>query len=396
MNKIKIISLSFYSFILFFLFISSLNPWFLWGKYQIFLILLLVLFPFFLLKNIELTNKKIFTVLVLFFFELYMGINGNFNQFILQLIQFLFFSILIFLDSKTQFQLLDRIIKLFVYSLIISYIVWLISFQYNFQYYDIISYDNNFYYFYNYIFYLQGFNEVIFTRFQGFYLEPGHLGMIISFILFVRQYNFSSFLNIILLVFLISTFSLVGYLLFLFGFLLQIAKKNKNFNLIFITILFFIVLFFISDSYNDGDNLLNNLIFSRLEFDENKLLAGNNRTSDFIDNLYNDLYKSDDFILGLSSYKLKIVDFVGSAGYKVFIIQYGILGILITFLTYYLFLVINKNKFSNILFFLFIINFFQRSYPEWSSFLIIFIFANSYVNITNKNNDKNCSSINRI
>lgn len=84
--------------------------------------------------------------------------------------------------------------------------------------------------------------------------------------------------------------------------------------------------------YNNGDNLVNTLILSRLEVDENGKLVGDNRVTESFESVYDDYITTSDVWLG-REYSLEEFG-VGNAGYRVFIYEYGLICLFLTIIFY--------------------------------------------------------------
>lgn len=74
--------------------------------------------------------------------------------------------------------------------------------------------------------------------------------------------------------------------------------------------------------YNNGDNLLHNLIVIRMEINDNGELAGNNRTTDDFQRQFNGFLSSNDLLIGRGDEEIP----TGNSGYKVFIYRYGLIN----------------------------------------------------------------------
>ena len=83
----------------------------------------------------------------------------------------------------------------------------------------------------NHIFFIVSSYHSLDIRFHAFFLEPGHLGVILAFFIFANQYDYRKESIIILSIILLFTMSLAGYILYLVGFILlyfnSSNKKNK-------------------------------------------------------------------------------------------------------------------------------------------------------------------------
>lgn len=191
--------------------------------------------------------------------------------------------------------------------------------------------EDNFYPpFFNYFFYIRpSYGEQAF-RFNGFFLEPGHLAISTIFFLVANKLDFKKTKYMwILLISLILSWSLAGYILLGLSWFMFKTNGIKN---IIIAACMGIILMFGAQIWNGGDNMLNNLIFSRLEITDDGEIAGNNRTTERTDNIFEDTLSSGQIITGKSNADdLKIT----GAGYKKYLIQYGLISAFLMFALYW-------------------------------------------------------------
>lgn len=224
----------------------------------------------------------------------------------------------------------------------------------------------------NYILFILPCNYFI-PRFSGPFIEPGHLAIFCCFILYANKFCFKS--NKLLYVYIFAIFislSLAGYVLLLSAYILFVRIKLKT---VFVSILLGILIVLgVTQVWNEGDNPIYELIFKRLEYDDNKGIAGNNRTMYGTDEYFKRYIGSNDSLIGIGAKKygeMQKNNIIGGAGCKVFIIQYGIIGTLLIFLFY---LVIascsTEKKYTYRFLLLLVICFLQRSYPEWIAWLL--------------------------
>ena len=255
----------------------------------------------------------------------------------------------------------------------------------------IVHPTSQFYWYINYLFVIIGCYDI---RFNGIFCEPGHLGMIIAFLIYIDGFKFNKKSTIILFITLLCTLSLAGYVLLGIGYFFHLL--NNNFKKTIINILkigCIIPLFYIPiKSYNNGNNLINELIFQRLEYDETSgTIAGDNRASNSLKSYYNSL-TIDEFLFGVGQKKFSEDSSTGlyaGSGYRIFIITNGIISVLITFFFYLnivLYYNINIRKEYIFLLIIYSLAFIQRTYPFWTAEIFPFILANSMfqTKITNK------------
>lgn len=232
----------------------------------------------------------------------------------------------------------------------------------------------------NYIFYMQSKFGDYSTRFNGPFLEPGHLGMISAFLILANQFNFKKKGMWPILMALLFTLSLAGYALLIIGFLINIYYTGKiKAKYLFLCLLLLIIIYFGGKYYNGGDNILYEKIFSRLEYDQEKGLAGNNRVFGMIDIYYAALWADIDKLLW--GYPKETMDWLADngsrgTGYIMSMCRYGLVGTILSVIFYFLYAVMNKYKkyaFCCLIFVLFM--FWQRNNPFWTSWIICFIYG---------------------
>ena len=229
----------------------------------------------------------------------------------------------------------------------------------------------------NYVLFIQPPSEFI-HRFSGPFIEPGHLGCFSVFILFANKFDFKNrkYLFPILLGLLFSL-SLAAYVLLFIAVCMRIRWRFKyviNFVLIFIA---FHV--FVTSIWNDGNNPVKYLIYDRLEYDEDKGVVGNNRSQLDTDRYFDKMCSSGIILIGKgNSYFREMYEkgHIGGAGIKLFLIQYGYIGLLLVFLYYSIMAVscINR-KFALQYLLLLAACFIQRSYPFHAYWLVPFILS---------------------
>ena len=95
-----------------------------------------------------------------------------------------------------------------------------------------------------------------------------------------------------------------------------------------------------------------------------------------------------EYLLGLSHDKFDklIAMYGGGSGYKMYLIEFGMLSIVFVFFFYFYMLYLFKENrhFMIGAFLLFVIAFIQRSYPFWISEMFIFMLGPSYILVNNQ------------
>ena len=320
-------------------YITSLNPWFLWW----FVPYYPIVSSFFLIAAMVLSStmtKPVFTR----------------NDFLLPLLAYIiiinniiciyFFHIFIFYslfryDSKLLFRLSTFLAKAMACLLAVSipfFILYILGFP--LPYRD-LQYRDAFYTFSNYFFFLIDDRQLLlfFPRFQSVFLEPAHLGTAIAVLLQAQRGHWRKWYNIILLSGLLISFSLGAYVYLVVIIILNLwTKGRKIFINLLIAILVVSSIVVGSFYYNDGENLIHNLIVLRLEIDEGEM-AGNHRTSEGFDADFENFLKSSDILFGREKENV-----FGDSGYKVYIYDYGFVGAFLLFAFYISSLYRARNK----------------------------------------------------
>lgn len=230
--------------------------------------------------------------------------------------------------------------------------------------------------FINHIFYIETtYDYGTFVRFNAFFLEPGHQALLSTFLLFANRYRFKERpLLWVLVVAILFSFSLAGYILSFIGYaFLKIDSILKG--LAFVAVSVAVVIGF--QTYAGVDNSVNQLILERLERDNNQGIKGNNRFSENTDKIYKECVKNGDVWHGVSD-KVNM-NLVTGAGYKVYVLHYGIIGALLALLLYIALIPPQPAiRFTVSFLILFVLCFVQRSYPGWYAWLFPYV-AGIYV-----------------
>ena len=208
--------------------------------------------------------------------------------------------------------------------------------------------------------------------------------MISVFLVYANNFQFKTrpYLWSLLLGILFSL-SLAAYILLIFAFLLHIRLKLRN--ILVITIAFIAINYIVTHVWAGGDNPVYELIYKRLEYDEDKGISGNNRTPAITDYYYDLIVKSGDIVFGKGSvYMGKMFHHGGiqGAGYKMFFMQFGIVGTILIFLFYAVIAhsgIDRRYAYGFLL--LYMASFVQRAYPYWLAWLIPYVCAMNYINI---------------
>lgn len=212
----------------------------------------------------------------------------------------------------------------------------------------------------------------IIPRFQGLLLEPGHLGMICSLLLYANNYNRKDFFSIILFLGVILTLSLAAYVLLIIGFLLFYAANQS----LKVTFLLFCVIIVgsIYSLFQSTDSMLYHMLIDKVVDSENGIMNANRYGLDFLQ--YYSRQMSDPFValFGMGD-AFNIERFAGNSGYRIGVISMGWIGVLLLFYAYYCIARPYHSKKGYFFLLLYVISYIQRPYADWLAEWFIFILA---------------------
>jgi hypothetical protein len=219
----------------------------------------------------------------------------------------------------------------------------------------------------------------IFYRFQSIFTEPGHVGMIASLILYVNKYKLKKISVFIILVGLLLSFSLAAYVLLALGYCIyQFAGGKRIYKKIIIVLSIAVLLggtgLYLYKEY--PDSIVTTLIVNRMQYDEEKGIAGNNRigAGTGFDYYYNKYFLgTSDMIWGAGPELFQEKFSWGVNSYKSFFHIYGFVGIILLFLFYFSMSIHSRLSFG--LFIVYCASFLQRTYALWEMELFLFVGA---------------------
>lgn len=326
----------------------------------------------------KVTPRAVGVALVTVLYSLYCTFIIDLNYGIITITSFIPAVLLFTLDKEPQEDLLDYVTKWFSIIMAVSLVFFFVHMVIDLPHFPWLpheisgSYDSfdNYYFFLKTNMYLSE-NAGVY-RFGGPFLEPGHQSMICCLLLFANRFRMRRQpLMWVLLVSILFSFSLAGYLTLAIGWAF-ISIRNIYSMLGVVTVLGGSWLF-VGVIWNDGENPVNKLIFERLEYDEQKGIKGNNRTLRHTDHFYKECMKDGTAVLGVRTQKADALKIRG-AGYKIFILKYGIIGTVLVGLLYLIMIPGGVNRRYAVSFFvLMALIFMQRAYPSWYSWLLPYV-----------------------
>lgn len=342
-------------------------------------------------NNIHLTlcNSEVFAIIAFFIASLFAGQITRLESFVTFILRY--FPILLLLcDTRSAKDTLTFVSNflaiLFIPSAILHLIFAATSFPPSIPF---TVEGNSMYLFYNYGILIKSITfEHEAVRFCSIFLEPGFLGTLCALLLYANRFQFKGkwWMYPILIALLLSL-SLAGYVTTLLGYIFCRFSQGLSIKKYVGYFLVGSLAFLISSNYNDGNNILNKYIFSRLEQDKEKGISGNNRNSELTDYYFEKVIENGDVFWGLGRDKITKINGGGAddgdytnqirgAGYKMFILYNGLFAAFFYILFYYCVARIRgdfEKKYCIGFFLLIFITFMQASYPDSYSWLVPFV-----------------------
>ena len=304
----------------------------------------------------------------------------NIVPFIISTASLCMFYCMFRIDKEIAEKSLTKICKVFAGFLIISILFFFLHFiGVNLPN---MSAERGNYSYTNFFFFLLDDRElwnILIPRFNSVFLEPGHMGTTIIMLLATQIGKWKKWYNVVLFVALLMSFSLAAYCLGVILLFLRLWMLRRKIVLKVLGLVSFLgVIVGGSFVYNDGDNMLNNLIVMRLEVsDTGDDFKGNNRVSEDFEKEFESFLGSSDILFG------REMDYEGwgNSGYRVYIYDYGMAGFAL-FLVFYFFAFRTGRDIRAITtaFVLAMTNFWIRGYP------MLFAFLYPYFIISQMNN----------
>jgi len=293
-------------------------PFFMW---QVGIQPFILVCAFLSLRNLNTENKTYFGFMM-FIIYLYTGIYSQWSLF--GIMYLLLLTLLFFTKSEFVKQCFDVFIFIFSVTLIPSLLMYLfvtllgISFPYTaidglnpdkmgvyFRYPFLVTYTGG-----------EVLLDYVLPRFYGYFDEPGVMGTIAGVLLFIKKYNFRSWVNIPIFIAGVLSFSLFFFLISLIYVVFFTKLKNK----LFLVPVLAILLIFLADT-----EVFRLQILDRLSFDTS--IVENiytRRDVQGFDDWYSEFEKTPEYLTGMGAgFNVEVNK--GGCSYKNIIVDFGIL-----------------------------------------------------------------------
>lgn len=280
------------------------------------------------------TKRKLIISILLFLLFLWHGRDNNIIGFSGIFIQTFSFSIVLFLNKNIQNEVINKLIRIFVWISGISLLFWVLYLLgiYNLSWGTINFSDV--YLFKNYLFFICP-EDGVWPRFQCVFVEPGAYGLYCIIILLFNKFKRDRY-SLILLLSVAFTLSLASYIILVFILFYKfIVVKSRSLLHKLIPFILCTGIYIVGINYNSGDNIFYEAILFRLKLNENNEMIGYNRTTDDFEHYFETKVKGKSLIFGIGSKLYSTLQFEDSVDYKAFIALDGLLGLFIFCLLYF-------------------------------------------------------------
>ena len=257
------------------------------------------------------------------------------------------------------------------YTVLISLPFWLIHvFVYEFPLFTTIDLDwmkggncimNNYFLFVTN-------SHVDYFRFYSVYDEPGVLGTISSFLLFVKKYDLSKKINLVIFLGGIFTYSMAFYILSIIGILFYAFSRSLRKNLV----LFSVLMVFAIVGFNVLSSIpaFQKVVVYRMEnFTDNSI---DSRTNANMNSYFEKYITSSQALFGKGTSFLSQNQMGEGASYKLFLIEYGFVGLFLL-IGIYICMIPKFTKIVLVFLFLYFLSFLQRplAFTTWQILLFL-------------------------
>lgn len=373
-----------YCISVFFYVLHSMHAWFMLGIPKIWYSLFFFVLTLIALKKGYFNfSSRLFSVFVFSLMFIWMKISGSLFGLMEGILNAFLFATILSLKEKYITSVLQFVTKYLSLILLISMIGFVLykvgiplpSTVLNTT--DLLSGTNlsNFYFF------VYNLSPFTFARFQSVFLEPGYLTLGVAPLLFIHKYNVKNKQVLILLFAQLLSFSLAGYIILVVGYVFVSFCSEENgrykgliYGLFVMLLTLGVMVLFL------GQEFFQTMILDRLQFVDGAL-AGDDRSSQYLDFQYDKMMLSDDKWFGID-YNADFSE-KGTSGYKLFAVQHGIIGVILVLLSYFSLIKKIGFNYNTGLICITLLMLYQNSYPD--SMCVLFPAACSVTCILNCN-----------
>lgn len=400
------------SFFLALVALYSMRPYFLWDKNIVLfffniMLFLCVFLEFFFDKGYgcrKIDRKNIYCIgnFLLLYVYVYIVWAGGIVGLIAQIPLYLFPTVIMLLCSQEEkiyfLSLLTAIVSFLLFISLCFYFLYLLGF---YTTYTRIKHPTAEFYdfFYNYKFFIMcnDTRSIIFSRFQGVFTEPGQIGMICALLLYANRYHIKQRNVFVLLISTVLTLSLAAYILLVCGWIMYLYFNSKKRIQAFLSVCFVggLLIGFSLIYYSLYPTAIySKWIVARVLPDKKRGIAGNNRSTDEFKRVYSNFLSSDgvSVLIGKGTVEMEKYS-AGNSSYKVYVFEYGFLGLFMLLLFYASVLYHFRSRLLMGMLLLYFLSFLQRPYALWTS--EIYIYACAAIYFCAFRDGKNCKKKSR-
>lgn len=334
-------------------FYGSMAPWFLWPiySYDPFIVFIPMVLAFLLSRTLShplFTRQDYmwpFVAYCVYMLVMCVLSGKNMNGYIGESFRAVVYLFLFMLAKEELPKMGDMLAKSMAVILLPSLVgFFLYLFGFPLPHYHAVPSFADYYSYENYFLFLLDDRAMLqlFPRFHSVFLEPSHMAMACVALLMTQVGQWKKWYNVTLFAALLCSFSLAGYIfLVIMSFSASWMKRRAIMKKLLLLAGFIAVAVTAVLLYNEGENLMNDLIVQRMTVNDEGNLEGDNRVSKDFDTVFEEFAQSEELLTGAGIKKMEQFGF-GNSGYRVYLYRNG----LISFLFLVLFFVVLSSTCS--------------------------------------------------
>lgn len=224
--------------------------------------------------------------------------------------------------------------------------------------------------------------------FSAFCIEPGYFSYLCVCLLIISDFDFNKKSTYLYIISIIASFSLGGFILGIIAYFMKRTLEQEYFYkslLVFLSLSFFLViLVIISYNYNGGNNIFVTEILSRLEYDEDLGIVGNNRENAISSLIVDSYFFSNKIWFGIGEQAL--ADALSEAdtsmcSWRGFVVSRGAIYSILFFVFFNWYYISKCSKKKSLLVLtIFWLDFIQHGNMFSEAFYIFVLYLNAYTN----------------
>ena len=326
-------------------------------------------------------------LLVVFLGILFSPKEGLFSL-LIDILHYFIILVVILLKEQYKIELFNFVIKTLTIILIITIPAWLLYLVgVPFPHGPVVDIGDDFHFMRDYGLFVRSENSVLFQiipRFASVFLEPGWIGTICFFSVLGLRFKNNTISVLLCLFAIFLSFSLSAIINLIICVSILFLMEDKSRVSIIVSLISIFGFIYVTLNFYKGNDPIKTLVIERLMYDDESIIAGNNRTTEIFNQNYERFTNSSERWFGIR-YRIGKSNMMSrdwlnqSSGIRKEIMYYGYIGTGV-FLS---FLILLFRKYKSKISFVFLIGFllasFVRNLWRYDYYLIFYIVTMSFL-----------------